>query len=110
MIPPQTDRDGDRAARSAGVSVPTKLSDGAKARSPVVVRLDGTGLKAPPPLLQGVYYAINILAEGVQSVQRDARIAGRMPLKMGASSPARQLLPRSKKPAMGTTLDGNQSP
>ena len=46
-------------------------------------RLDGTGLKAPPPLLQGVYYSINILAEGVQSVQRDARIAGRMSLREG---------------------------
>ena len=37
------------------------------------------------PLLQGVYYAINILAEGVQAVQRNARIAGRMPLRTGPS-------------------------
>ena len=46
-------------------------------------RLDGTGVKAPPPLLQGVYYSINILAEGVQSVQRDAN-SGTDALKDGS--------------------------
>ena len=58
------------------------------------------------PFLEGllttlpIFYPLIHKIGGVQSVQRDARIAGRMPLKMGASSPARQLLPRSEKPAI----------